>query len=159
MRRKIINVFAEKDYFCFACSPHNPIGLQLSFFETEEGVEAEWISGKNYEGYPNVIHGGILSVLLDEVAAWTLYIKAATSGVTSRLNVKYKKPVSSQQHKITLKGKIIKTQRNFVYIEAKLLDEGGAVCAEAEAVYFAYSKEIAIGMGWYPENYDSFFEA
>ena len=158
MRRKIKNVFAKEDYHCFACSPHNPIGLQLNFFETEEGVESEWEPKKYYEGYPGVVHGGILSTMLDEITAWTVYIKAGTSGVTSRLNVKFKKPVLSSQSKVTLKVKITKIQRNFVYLEGWILDENGEVCVEAEAIYFTYPVEKAIEMKWYPERYEEFFE-
>ncbi len=158
MRRKIKNVFAKEDYHCFACSPHNPIGLQLEFYETEEGVEAIWEPKKYYEGYPGVIHGGIQSVLLDEITAWTTYIKAKTSGVTSRLNMKYKKPVNSMQSKITVKGKIDKIQRNFVYLTGLLFDENDELCAEAEVIYFTFPREKAIEMSWYPEDYNSFFE-
>lgn len=158
MKRKIINVFAKEDYHCFACSPHNPIGLRLNFYETDEGVEAEWEPAKYYEGYPGVIHGGIQSVLLDEITAWAVYIKAKTSGVTSRLNVKFKKPVSSTQKKITVKGKIEKIQRNFVYLKGELFDENNELCAEAEVVYYTYPTEKAIEMKWYPEDYNSFFE-
>lgn len=158
MKRKITNVFAKEDYLCFACSPHNPIGLQLNFYETEEGVESIWEPKKSYEGYPGVIHGGIQSVMLDEIAAWTVYIKAKTSGVTSRLNVKFKKPVSSRQKQLKLKGRINRFQRNFCYIDTWLLDENDTICAEAEAVYFLYPVEKAVEMKWYPEDYNSFFE-
>ena len=158
MRRKIINVFAKGDYHCFACSPHNPIGLQLQFFETEEGVEAVWEPKQNYEGYPGVVHGGIQSTLLDEITVWTVYIKAKTAGVTSRLNVKFKKPVLSEQKKITLKGKIKEISRKFCYLDAWLLDENDVICAEAEVIYYIYPHEEAVNEKWYPEDYGSFFE-
>ena len=158
MKRKIKNVFAKEDYYCFGCSPHNPIGLQLEFYETEEGIEAIWEPKKYYEGYPGIIHGGIQSTMLDEVTAWTLYIKAKTAGVTSRLNVKYKKPVSSAQSKIILKGKLEKIQKNIVYLSGCILDENNIICAEAEAVYFTFPREKAIEMKWYPEDYNTFFE-
>jgi len=158
MRRKIINVFAKQNYNCFACPPFNSIGLQMHFWETDEGVESEWNPNNLYEGYPGVIHGGIQSTLLDEIAAWTVYIKAHTSGVTSRLNVRYKKPVLSDQHHITLKGKIREVEHSLCFIETQLLDQNGVICAEAEAVYFIYPPEKAIKMNWYPEDYSSFFE-
>ncbi|MDL2297006.1 PaaI family thioesterase [Bacteroidales bacterium OttesenSCG-928-B11] len=158
MRRKIKNVFAVADYYCFACSPHNPIGLQLNFFETEEGVEAEWNPKQYYEGYPGVVHGGIQAVILDEIAAWAIYIKAKTSGVTSRLNVKYKKPVISSQEKIKAVGKIRNIQRSFCYVDTWLYGEDGTLLAEAEAIYFIYPQQKAIEMNWYPEDYNSFFD-
>lgn len=157
MRREITNVFAKGDYCCFGCSPDNPIGLHLQFFETEEGVEAVWEPQKYYEGYPGVVHGGIQSTLLDEITAWAVYIKAKTAGVTSRLNVKFKKPVSSTQKKITLKGKIREVSRNFCYLDACLLDENNQICAEAEAIYYLYPLEKAIQENWYPANYEEFF--
>lgn len=157
-RRKIKNIFAKEDYYCFACSPHNPIGLKLQFYETEEGVESVWEPQLDYESYPGIIHGGIQSTMLDEIAAWTVYIKAKTSGVTSRLNVKFKKPALSTQKKITLRGKISKMQRHLVFVETWLLDENDEVCAEGEAIYSTMPVEKAIEMKWYPDNYDSFFE-
>ena len=157
MRRKIKNVFAEGDYQCFGCSPHNPLGLHLHFFETEEGVETEWNPQQHFEGYPGIVHGGIQSLLLDEIAAWVVYIKAKTAGVTSRLNVKYRKPVSSAQEKIVLKGKIKSTERNFCYVDAFLLNEAGEVCAEAEAIYYIFPLEKAIKDHFYPEDYNRFF--
>lgn len=156
-KRKITNAFAKEDYHCFACSPHNPIGLQMQFYETEEGVESVWEPRRYYEGYPGVIHGGIQSTLLDEIAAWAIYIKARTSGVTSRLNVKFRKPVSSSQKHITLKSRIKYIQRGFCYLDTWLMDENGDVCAEADAVYYIFPSEEAIKKGWYPEDYDSFF--
>ncbi len=157
-KRYIINVFAKEDYHCFACSPSNPIGLRLRFYEEGAYVKTEWKPEKEYEGYPGAIHGGIQATLLDEVAAWTVYIKARTSGVTSRLNVKYKKTLSSKQTLVKAEAKIIEIKRNLCFIEARLLNEEGEVCTEAEMVYFMFPHEEAVAKGWYPARYEDFFE-
>ncbi|MEG2070913.1 MAG: PaaI family thioesterase, partial [Bacteroidales bacterium] len=157
MKREIRNVFAKEDYYCFACSPHNPIGLQLKFYENGDYVEATWNPKQFYEGYPGVIHGGIQATLLDEIAAWVVYIKAKTSGVTSRISMKYRKPVDSKQDKITVKAKLRETKKNICYIEAQLINEMDEVCAEAEVIYFTFPVQKSIEMGCYPENYNSFF--
>jgi uncharacterized protein (TIGR00369 family) len=157
MRRKIKNVFAKEDYYCFACSPHNPVGLQLSFVETDEGVESVWNPKQYYEGYPGVIHGGILSTLIDEVAAWTLYIKGECSGVTSRLNVKYAKPVSSQQEHVVIKGKMREIKRSLAFIDVQIINETGEVCTSGEAVYFIIPREKAVAMNYFPEHFEDFF--
>ncbi len=157
-RRKIKNVFAGADYQCIACSPSNPIGFRLSFYEEGEFVKSEWQPTALYEGYPGTIHGGIQATLLDEIAAWTVYIKAKTSGVTSQINVKYKKPVSSQQSLITVQAQLVEMKRNLCFLKAQLLDEKGEVCTEADLVYYTFPTSKAIEMGWYPENYEDFFK-
>ncbi|MDR1113458.1 MAG: PaaI family thioesterase [Bacteroidales bacterium] len=158
MRRKIKNVFTKQDYNCFACSPHNPVGLQLSFVETEEGVESVWNPKQCYEGYPGVIHGGILATLTDEVAAWTLYVKGQCSGVTSRLNVKYAKPVSSQQQQIVVKGKMREIKRSLAFIDVQIISENGELCLSGEAVYFVIPREKAVSMNYFPERFEDFFD-
>ena len=158
MRRPIKNVFAVNDYHCFGCSPHNAIGLQLKFYETDDYVESEWIPAKQYEGYPGAVHGGILSTLIDEVAAWTMYIKARCSGVTSRMNIRYRKPADSHQKKIILRGKLRELNKNLCYIDVQLLNANNEICTEGEVVFFTFPLEKSIESGHFPKDYDSFFE-
>ncbi len=158
IRRYINNVFAKDDYHCFACSPTNEIGLRLHFFEEGDYVQAEWKPSKKYEGYPGTIHGGIQSTLLDEIGAWTLYIKGKSSGVTSRLQVRYRKQLESTQSSVLVRGKIREIKRNLCYIFAEIINEAGELCAEAEMVYFMFPQKEAIEKGWYPKNYDDFFK-
>ncbi len=158
MRKKIKNVFAKKDYYCFACSPNNENGLKLTFYESGDYIEAEWKPTQTYEGYPGVIHGGIQATLLDEIGAWTMYIKGKSSGVTARMNVKYHKPLNRNQEKIIIRGKLKEKQRNICYIDAELINEQGECCAEAALVYFLMPQEKAIEEGFYPLRYQDFFE-
>jgi len=156
MKKKIVNVFAKTGYNCIACSPHNPIGLNLQFYEEGEYITADWTPEHNFEGYPGILHGGIQALLLDEISAWTVYIKAKTAGVTSKLTVRYRKEVHNPQSKITVRGRMIEI--NLCFIEAQLLNHLGEVCAEAESTFFLFPVEKAIVEGTYPEDYNSFFE-
>jgi acyl-coenzyme A thioesterase PaaI-like protein len=158
MKRKIKNVFAKENYHCFACSPHNKDGLQLEFYELDEYIQCDWVPSQKYEGYPGAIHGGIEATLLDEVGAWTMYIKGRCSGVTSRMNIKYRKPLESNQKEITLRGKLKDKQRNICYIDAELLNEKDEICVEAALIYFTIPQEKAIETGFYPAHYDDFFD-
>ena len=114
MRRPIKNAFAKHEYNCFGCSPTNEIGLQLQFYEVDEFIETQWTLTKEYEGYPEVVHGGIISTLIDEVAAWVMYIKAGCAGVTSRMSIRYRNPTPSDKGILTLKGKIKETKHFFL---------------------------------------------
>ena len=77
---------------CFVCGMENPIGLKLAFYEDEGGrVIAHFTPREEYQGYPGVLHGGIIAALLDEAAGrvasrldlWTTTAKLR-SGTASR---------------------------------------------------------------------------
>jgi uncharacterized protein (TIGR00369 family) len=158
MRRKIKNLFAENDYNCFGCSPTNNIGLQLEFYEHDDWVETSWSPARQYEGYPGAIHGGIIASLIDETAAWVMYIKARCAGVTSRMNIRYRKPVDSTQKEVFARGTVTNFNRNLCYIHVEVLNEQGELCAESEVVYFTFSPEKSIQEHFYPADYNRFFE-
>ena len=69
--KKIINPWTElgkEEYNCFMCSPTNPKGLHLSFYEDGDDVVTRWIPSRDYEGWKGVIHGGIQATIIDETA-------------------------------------------------------------------------------------------
>jgi len=55
---------------CFICGRQNSIGLHVDFYEDPEAeqVRAEFTVPDEYQGYPGVVHGGIVAAVLDEVA-------------------------------------------------------------------------------------------
>jgi HAD superfamily hydrolase (TIGR01509 family) len=76
--------------FCFACSQENPIGLKLKPVQDGEKVTAEFTAGKFHQGWGNVIHGGILYTLLDEVTAYAMLCHGIELGVTARSEIRFK---------------------------------------------------------------------
>lgn len=54
---------------CFICGLENPIGLHLHIYEVEPGVvETQYIAPEHFQGYPGVLHGGIVAALIDEIS-------------------------------------------------------------------------------------------
>ena len=105
--KKILNPYLNKEgYNCVCCAPNNPVGLHLEFWEENEDVLTIWNPGENYQGWVNTLHGGIISMLMDELAGWVINRKLQTTGVTMQLNVKYKKPVMTTDSQITVRGHI-----------------------------------------------------
>ncbi|MFC2151245.1 PaaI family thioesterase [Bacteroidota bacterium] len=156
--RKILNPYANLEgYNCFGCSPKNDLGLQMEFFEDGDYIISSWQPKKHLVGYGNVLHGGIQSAILDEIASWVVYVKAKTAGVTATLNVKYKNAVFTDKGKLTIRAKLIEENRRFAIIHAELLDSDQKVCSEAEVKYFIFPLEIAKRKFHYP-GAESFFE-
>ena len=81
---------------CFACGTANPIGLNMEFYRNENVICSEITLGKQYEGWESMVHGGIVSTLLDEVMSWTVMYFKKSFLVTRKMNIKYIKPVPSE---------------------------------------------------------------
>lgn len=156
--KKLNNPFVQfEGYNCFACDPNNQEGLQMSFYEDGEYILTEWEPKSYFQGYRNVLHGGIQSTLMDEIASWTVYVKAKKAGVTASMNVRFKKPVYVNKGKITVRGKLTEMNRKFAFIQGELFDHAGNLCAEADIKYFVYPEEVARKKLYYPGT-DSFYQ-
>lgn len=142
--RKISNPFAGKDgYDCFGCCHDNPIGLQMDFYEDGEDVVCFWKPRHDHQGWSNVLHGGIQATLIDETAAWVAFRKVQLMGVTSKLEVKYRKPVMTTDLQLTLRGHLASRHRNIATIEVTLENSQGEVCTEATAVYYIFDEKTS----------------
>lgn len=142
--KKIINPWVGMEgYNCFACSPDNPFGLHLCFYEEGDDIVTQWKPSSNYQGWFNTLHGGIQALLLDEVCGWVITRKLQTAGVTSKMETRYKRPVTTTDTTLTVRAHIREQKRNIVIIDAALYDSAGNVCTEATCTYFAFSREKA----------------
>ncbi len=144
--KKIINPWSgleEIGYNCFGCAPSNPVGLKMEFYEDGDEIVSFWTPGDEYQGWLKTLHGGIHSALMDEIALWVIARKLQTSGMTTNLNVKFRKPVpTGPDRKIEIRARLKEQKRNFAFISARILSEG-EVCSEAELTYFCFPKEKA----------------
>lgn len=140
--KKIDNPFAGQDnYYCFGCCPDNHYGLQMEFYEDGDEIISFWEPKMEFQGFNTVLHGGIQSTLIDETASWIVRAKLKSSGATSKLEVKFKKPVLMNNSRLILRAKLIETKRNLAYINVKLLNSNNELCTEGEVVYFLLPKE------------------
>ncbi len=130
-------------YNCFGCSPDNPSGVRMEFYEDGDEIVSVWHPRPDFQGWLNTLHGGIQSVLLDEICAWVVIRKLNTSGVTSRMATRYRKAISTTDDYLLLRAHIVSHRHNLVEIEAAIYNQAGEVCAEATCQYFAYPPEKA----------------
>lgn len=151
--RKIVNPWKRiPEFKCFGCCTSNPDGLQMDFKEGDNGeIICKWEPQSKFDGWPGVIHGGIQCTLMDEVAAWVVQHDLKVSGVTSKLDTKFIKPVHSSEPYLIIKGKLEKSAHRLAWIECSIENMAGERCAEATAVYFTYSKEESVNSFYYNE--------
>ena len=155
--KNIRNPFEDlKGFDCFGCCPDNPIGLKMKFVDEDEYVTCHWSPSKHLQGYVNVLHGGIQATLMDEIASWTVYVKAKTAGVTSSLNIEYLKPVFINRGPILLKGKLIGSDKRKATVNVELLNHENIICSKAVVDYYIFPEDVARQRYHYP-GHENFF--
>ncbi len=144
MMKKIINPWSgHPKYNCFGCAPNNPFGLHMEFYEDGDDIVSYWHPERNYQGWVDTMHGGVLSTLIDETCGWVVTRKMQTSGFTTSLSVKFRKAVSTNELRLTIRANIVKQMRNLLFIHAEILNSQGELCVEGEATYFLMNQEKA----------------
>lgn len=139
---------------CFVCGLANSFGLQLRFYETGTGdVTAEYTVPDHFQGYPGVVHGGIVAAMLDEVIA-----RVQLSGdpprfmYTARLEIKYRKNVPVGQP-LRLVGQAGKSRGKTATRTGKIYGPDSELLAEAEALLIDVPQNVVSGvdldaLGW-----------
>lgn len=156
--KKIRNPYRLLDkHLCFGCSDKNPFGLSLDFELDGEVVKSSWKPDAHYQGFYQVLHGGIQATLLDEVAGWVVQVVCKTSGVTSGIVVSYHKPLYTTESIIFMEAKIKELRGKFVDIEAVLMNSDGVACSTALVTYYLYPEHTARERLYYP-GVEAFFD-
>jgi len=82
---------------CFICGMENPVGLHLHIYETAPGeVESAYSAPEYFQGYPGVLHGGIVAAIIDEISGRALMGSDPSNPrfmFTARLQIKFRQTV------------------------------------------------------------------
>ena len=120
----------------------------MEFYEDGDDIVSYWHPERNYQGWVDTMHGGVLSTLIDETCGWVVTRKMQTSRFTTSLSVKFRKAVSTNELRLTIRANIVKQMRNLLFIHAEILNSQGELCVEGEATYFLMNQEKAREMGF-----------
>jgi len=148
--------------YCFVCGLANPDGLQLRFYKTgPDEVTAEYTVPARFQGYPGVVHGGIIASMLDEITG-----RALMGGnpprfmYTARLDIRYRRnvPVGIP---LRLVGKAEKVKSHTATSRGMIFGPDGELLAEADAIlvdlpeeFFATNNLEALGWQVYEDIED-----
>ena len=126
---------------CFICGDQNKTGLQARFFELEDGsVVSEFVADRRFQGYKDILHGGVLAAMLDEVMIKAVLARG-TLAVTAEIVIKFKRPVMTGQ-RIKLTGRITEESRRITRTIGNAVDESGLEVASAKATYIATKGDL-----------------
>ena len=124
------------DHNCFGCGRLNPHGLHLVFtvLTGGNGVSAPFTPRTEHEGFFDVVHGGIVTAVLDEAMGWAVFVRDIWA-VTGKMAVTFRKPVAVGVPTRAV-GRVVADRGRLLDVAAELRrDEDGALLAEATATF------------------------
>lgn len=131
---------------CFVCGPDNPIGLHLAFRLEDGACVSEFTPDENHQGYPGVIHGGMIYSALDDVMANWLYLQGARA-YTARCEIRYRRP-AREGERLLLVGRPQARKRKLVEMKGTATRASdGEVVATATATFVVIDEEEFAGVG------------
>jgi uncharacterized protein (TIGR00369 family) len=119
------------DGMCFACGKDNQDGLQLKFIRLDDGrIRTEFIPPKKFQGFKDILHGGIMATLLDETMIHLVFGRGEKV-VTARLEMKLRKPAKIGE-KITITAELLSDSGRRIELAAEAKDPSGELLAEGK---------------------------
>jgi acyl-coenzyme A thioesterase PaaI-like protein len=108
---------------CVVCGHQNQQGLRLDFRLVGDGiVEANFGCEQVFQGYPNILHGGVICALVDGAMANCLFAHGLAA-VTADLSVRFRDPVESRGS-VTVRAWLESCVRPLHKVNAELLQDG-----------------------------------
>ena len=122
---------------CFVCGVQNPFGLKLQFVDDgDSAVRAEVMVPEQFNGYPGVVHGGIVAAILDEVSGRALLARGhdiKNLFVTLKMEIRYRQPTPTNTP-LTAIGQIVKVSASRATVHGEVRLPDGTVTAEADCL-------------------------
>lgn len=131
---------------CFVCGEDNLHGLHIQFEQTEIGeMVAEWTPGRAMEGFRGIVHGGIVSAVLDETMSKAV-VASHTEALTVELRVRLRRNlVPGRTYRI--RGWVASRKRRVTRTEATLTLRDGTEYAHAWATFLSLNGALGAAIG------------
>lgn len=122
---------------CFLCGRQNDIGLKMTWHNDPDAgqISSTVIVPERFNGYPQVVHGGIVAAILDETSGRALLLSGNPDDlmVTLKLEVKYRRPTPTDTP-LKAVGWLLKRTENRAQVAGEIRLPDGTVTAECTAV-------------------------
>ena len=144
--------------FCFVCGRNNPHGLYMTFYDDGESeVCSEYTVSEQYQGYPGIVHGGIVSAMLDEVVGRVAMIGDHHHFMMSvKLEVKFRHPVPTVVP-LRVVGRIVKLRGRLGKAIGQIILPDGMIAAESKMTIADVPSDLLAtanldALGWRIDN-------
>ena len=108
---------------CIVCSSENAKGLHLHFDIADNGdVNAVFQCNEAFEGYFGILHGGVISSILDGAMCNCMFARGQAA-VTVEMITRFRHPVVTGKE-ATVSARIIRTSHLLYLLEAEIIQDG-----------------------------------
>ena len=121
----------EDDHYCFVCGEENPSGLHLKFTLCDGKVKTEFVPQKIFQGYKDIVHGGIIAAILDEAMVKAAFMQG-TQAVTAEITIRFKNPLMAGE-KAVVEAHILRTNKKIIEPAAIIKKPDNTPVAEGHA--------------------------
>ncbi len=131
---------------CYGCGQENPIGLRLSPHVDGDAVVASFVPKDDHQGWPGIVHGGIIATLLYEVLENFSYQQGIVA-MMKRMETNLRRPGKTGVE-IVAKAWLAGRSEKEMQVSATLTDGDGTLIAEgsAELVILDQRQKIRLGI-------------
>ncbi len=119
---------------CFGCGHDNPIGLKLVFKWDGKIARSEVTPGEVYQGWPGLLHGGIIACILDEAMGYAALFDAGRC-VTAKMEILLKRPIKVKE-RLLVTSSVQRKSRKLVKTVATITLEDGTPVAGGSGTHF-----------------------
>ena len=128
---------------CFGCGADNPIGLRLQYRRIGDAVVTEFTPGDEHEGWPDIVHGGIITTLLYEVMENFAY-QNGTIAMMRGMSTNFRRPAKTGR-RITATARLEVSTDREMSVTATLTQD--KLIAEGRAKLIALTQERIESLG------------
>ncbi|NOZ95850.1 MAG: PaaI family thioesterase [Acidobacteria bacterium] len=125
---------------CFVCGEKNPCGLHGRFEEVDGEVHLRIVIDPCHDGYPGVVHGGVVSAMLDETIGWACSVTVHRLCMTRELTVRFRRSVPSNRP-LLVRGWMTGERGRLLLAAGRIEDGEGNVLARARGTFYALDEE------------------
>ena len=119
---------------CFVCGESNVAGLRVRFIRQQDRVVSRVMARKEHCGFRGVVHGGVLTALIDETMGWAPAYAKRRMAVTAEITVRFLKPVPPDTM-LVVTGRFKADRRFYWETEGDISGEDGTVYVTATAKF------------------------
>lgn len=122
----------EDDHHCVVCGSENPMGMKLEFQVVDGKLRTSWVADKRFQGYADVLHGGILATILDEVMVNLPWKRDGIPVISAEMTVRWIKPARIGE-RLDFESEVDDTSKRMMAAKGRCLNSKGELVAEATA--------------------------
>ena len=131
------------DHNCFGCSPANTSGLRMTFYTNEAAVYSNITVPDHLCGWNNLVHGGVLTTIMDEIMSWAAIYLLKREAMTKSISVDFLKPVYVG-NPLKAEGRVLDTKgKHEALMEGCIYNQDEVCCAKATGTFAVFSPAVA----------------